>query len=967
MLDTLGLALGKQIVLHVAKAWLGDRRSRIERETQLADLVELSTVDRLVRRKLVRQLEQIGDTIAERIMPTMGMEIHNLPSNERQSALDAVVDALSEVDLTDTLIFSSDLKTDKLARAVLQKIPDIPKRAGLSEAAITLFDLVLQESCSCMAGVIIQLPAFQPRAAVELLARLTSVLDGINQVLERLPRPTLAAPSGDALDAEFARDYLSYISQTMDQLELFGVDIRRYRPQTSVTVAYLSLTVSGSTAEKRTRESNPDWLPLVSESAVEASSRVEFALAGSKRTLLRGQAGSGKTTLLQWISVTAARGNFGGPLTGWNGKIPFVVRLRSYPDGRFPQLYELVAENAAPLASLEPENWTVRRFMEGNAILLIDGVDELRLERRPKVRKWLSELLIAFPDTDVIVTSRPGAAEPNWLKDQGFTSLFLEPMKPSDIVEFSHRWHAAIRDWGAHVGNLPCEIDELDEYESSLLRQLESQRHLRTLATSPLLCAMLCALNLDRHKQLPQDQMRLYGSALELLLERRDAEREVSAAEEITMSAVAKVTILQHLAWWLTLCARSEAAIPEAVHQISSAIIRIPEAHGLEATPVLRYLLDRSGVIREPVQGKVDFVHRTFQEYLAGKYAADEHYADVLVRNAHLDQWRETVIMSVGHASVPIRKLVIEAILDRASGESRHGRKLRLLACAALDMAPVLDRDTIDKVEDALSRVAPPRRRVEARSLARVGDRVLRHLPLDLTEKSTAVAAACVRTAIFIGGDAAIKLLGTYALDDREDVQSELAWGWDFAPSERYAREVLAEAPLSNGKIHIGSLAHIRNLRFLKNLDSVNVFVQQLPGNDLTPLAGECHIVSFITNIDGVVDLSPVVDLDRLRILRFGGHGKLVSLESLVELRSLEQLSLMNCDSVDAAKVARCHALRWIDFYGAEANEVDLKPFADHPVPLTICVGSRLRPVNVDKLGTNVKVVDEEDRRKIRR
>ena len=57
-----------------------------------------------------------------------------------------------------------------------------------------------------------------------------------------------------------------------------------------------------------------------------------------------------------------------------------------------------------------------------------------------------------------------------------------------------------------------------------------------------------------------------------------------------------------------------------------------------DAAPTLRYLLERSGVIREPVVGRIDFVHRTFQEYLAGKQAAEKHLMEFLVRNAHLDQ-----------------------------------------------------------------------------------------------------------------------------------------------------------------------------------------------------------------------------------------------------------------------------------------------------------------------------------------
>ena len=55
-------------------------------------------------------------------------------------------------------------------------------------------------------------------------------------------------------------------------------------------------------------------------------------------------------------------------------------------------------------------------------------------------------------------------------------------------------------------------------YEGALLARLESAPHLRALAATPLLAALICALNLDRSTHLPRDRMGLYNAALELLL-----------------------------------------------------------------------------------------------------------------------------------------------------------------------------------------------------------------------------------------------------------------------------------------------------------------------------------------------------------------------------------------------------------------------------------------------------------------
>ena len=54
-----------------------------------------------------------------------------------------------------------------------------------------------------------------------------------------------------------------------------------------------------------------------------------------------------------------------------------------------------------------------------------------------------------------------------------------------------------------------------------------------------------------------------------------------------------------------------------------------------DAERLLEYLIQRSGIVREPTTGRVDFVHRPFQEFLTAEEAADQGDAGLLVQNAH--------------------------------------------------------------------------------------------------------------------------------------------------------------------------------------------------------------------------------------------------------------------------------------------------------------------------------------------
>jgi hypothetical protein len=174
---------------------------------------------------------------------------------------------------------------------------------------------------------------------------------------------------------------------------------------------------------------------------------------------------------------------------------------------------------------------------------------------------------------------------------------------------------------------------------------------------------MLCALNLDRRRQLPPDRMALYAASLDMLLERRDADRRINQA--VKLDKTAKLGILQHLAWRLTYAGRVEMAFEDCVHHVSRAIERLPGVK-LDPRETLRFLLERSGVIRDPAMGRVDFIHRTFQEYLAAKEAAEDHLMDALIREAKSDRWRETIIMADGHATARNRKEILEGMPVRS-------------------------------------------------------------------------------------------------------------------------------------------------------------------------------------------------------------------------------------------------------------------------------------------------------------
>lgn len=913
--EAAAINIGRTMVTRVVGLWLEPRTRERESRMEMSALIRRRIPGIRAQRGVERQFEQIADAVAARLEPMCGHEFGDLDEGGRQAALDAVTAAFARADLSDAAILGSDADPAELTRRVRSAAPP---PIGLGEAATRFYELLLAECCDCYVRVLLRLPVFTERAVTELLGRVSELGSELSRVLERLPVRSLYAPQGTDHDAAFRREYLEFVSHTLDSVELFSFTAGP-GPRTKLSVAYVSLRVSAEGDGRTSRRSadGPDqrlrtgigsWGDAVYESS--ASVRAEAALKRSPRILLRGEAGSGKTTLLNWLAVTAARGTFSGDLADWNGLVPVLIKLRRYASRDLPRPEELLDTTAGPLTGHMPRAWVDREFRAGRVLLLVDGVDELVAGERRKVRDWLRLLLSAYPDTHTVVTSRPTAARGDWLRVEGFAPVGLERMTPADLRAFVRQWHQAV---GAQGGDLPCEPEELPHYEHALLTTLQDRPHLRALAASPLLAALLCSLHLGRRRRLPRNRMELYRIALELLVQRRDAERGVPSALDVQLSLSDKLCVLRDLAWRLSDNNRSEIAMDKALVHATAKVASMRHLD-VDGAQVLEHLVTRSGVLRIPAEGRIDFLHRSFQEYLAAEEAAEEDRIGNLVERAHLDTWRETIILAAGHAHRSQRQELIAGILDRASAERRHARGLRLLAASCLETMGSVPEETGKRLDENLERLTPPRRTSDATSLAAVGDPVLRKLPRSLDSLTTTAARSAVRTAALIGGERALDLLEAYAEGGRADVHEQLADAWEYFDPDPYAERVLARFSLEHVLLklsHPSQWAAATRMRSARKVwirfpmasglgpigelpELSDLGVSQLrDDNDLSPLASQPKLEKFsIYGNTSLRDVTPLSALPDLRDLSLTGWTSLPPVPEIPLPSALTNLSL---------------------------------------------------------------------------
>lgn len=897
--ETAALRLGTLVANAAGKLWLRGKQRDQERQLEMEELVRVRVPGVRLQREVRQQFEQITNAVYDRLDPFLTHAFDRLEPGGRQAVIDAVADTFARADLSDDALLAADAQPAELVRRITASVPG---PVGLGEAETRLYEVLFAECVAYYVSIVRSLPVFEERAAAELLARTATLGAEVARILERLPDRSLFAPDGSDQDTDFLREYLELVSRDLDEVELFRGTSDQATPQrVRLSVAYVSLRTTGDDAKLRrrtVRRAVPKLRPDMSnweEGGHEASGmRVEAALSGASRVLLRGEAGSGKTTLLRWLAITAARGGFTGELAEWNGLTPIFVKLREYSGRKPPNPEAMLDGVAGPITGIMPKGWVERQLRAGTALLLIDGVDELLGRERQAVRDWLRKLLGQYKGLRVVVTSRPAAAGADWLRREDFTALHLDRMTPPDLAAFVRRWHQAVRELG---GELPCAVDDIPQYEQSLLTSLKDRAHLQSLASTPLLAAMLCAMHLNRGRQLPRDRMELYRNALHTLVHDRDADRNVPSAADSRLSLGDKLVILRDLAWRLSDNYRSEIDVERAAGYVAAKLRGMRHLDVLDGGVVLGQLRQRSGILRSPAEDRIDFVHRTFQEYLAAEEAAEEDRIGNLVERAHLDLWRETIIMTAGHANARQREELLGGILDRAEEEPRHARTLRLLAAACQETLPSVSGGLADRLDEAVTALLPARRKTDPPALAAVGPTLLRWLPTSLEELTEKAAAQTVRTVALIGGEQALAMLEGYVGDERWWVVYELIHAWDYFDAEVYVDRVLSRLPLAERMVMIN---HSGQLHAARRLGALTDVVVTCPQRELE------FVVDFpplrelwTTRLSGEADLSVLRDHSRLRNLSLHGTMSVRGVSALADLTHLEWLGLPASEAMD--------------------------------------------------------------------
>lgn len=344
------------------------------------------------------------------------------------------------------------------------------------------------------------------------------------------------------------------------------------------------------------------------------------------KVVILGRPGSGKSTLLKYMLLRELKST---KVT----QLPILVPLNELDR----QTRSLRSTAAAVLSQSGIENAEIllaALLKSGHARLLIDGLDELRVDDRRLVVDEIKSLINEHRLCSFIITGRTAAYE-YWFGD--CEHYEVQRFTPDAIKNFIQKWFSS---------------DEPKARE--LVPQVLSNNRIIDLCSSPLMLTIVC-IGFESGVSLSNNRAEIYKDAVDALLRKWDASRSIYR-DDIYKSLTPKrrEDLLSDLA--ARTFVRDQIAIPNAMAKeiVKKFIDAMPESAEFSANEndeevVLSAIEIQHGLIEQRSVEYWAYAHLTFQEYLVARYlvSRDPDLRSKIVRS-YVDkpEWREVIMLT---------------------------------------------------------------------------------------------------------------------------------------------------------------------------------------------------------------------------------------------------------------------------------------------------------------------------------
>lgn len=414
--------------------------------------------------------------------------------------------------------------------------------------------------------------------------------------------------------------------------------------------------------------------------------------------VILGAPGSGKSTLAKWLAIQLARALKAflsdqskdrvfvpahqvnvfenrpqedeidiGPV-----RLPLLIKIPEYAavykENKLP-LVDYLAKNSLTDVlekfGLDIKEEILSNYMKkGKAVVILDGLDEVPSGLKPKIQQeiqtfidtWIvtngdlsnKEVDLDIPGevggNQIIVTSRiVGYQNYNFSGD--IVEVTIQEMEQKAVRHFCDIWmrevHLIENKSNDELQALAIARKEANDLKEAIYD--EQKPTVQDLAANPLLVTFL-AIIFRNNGSLPENRIDLYNKAYEILVHKWRVV-PLNRTELDQVLPVIAHHIHQSPSDYITK-GEFEKRVEEGLFQTRGNTFLLKDVQ--EFSSVIK---DDVGLIAEDGPDLFKFLHRTFQEYLAGKFLVsdDQEAANNILNKLSDPVWREPILLSLGH------------------------------------------------------------------------------------------------------------------------------------------------------------------------------------------------------------------------------------------------------------------------------------------------------------------------------
>ncbi|MFO6429924.1 NACHT domain-containing protein [Erythrobacter sp. W302b] len=667
---------------------------------------------------------------------------------------------------TEPPLLPSSLRTGDLSKSSMVKT----RLSPLGERAHQILEASLRNAAELLFEVVSTMDGFSRDRFEWQVQKLLSIYDLVKNIDESISGTRIAHEEEIKNDA-LLEPYLRAIFRECDTLQLLGIDAASNLKHYPLQGSYTSLSINDRASAEEVYPKPEDVLLRLIESK-----------PGERTLLLRGDAGSGKSTICKWLILQLCLG--GNKLSNTFGKRPsFPARDAAFEKaffGKTPFLLEL-RDSFADTPELRDfarkcpgvritEDWIESKLRNGDAVLFIDGLDESSPSARTKVANWLHNINDQYPETIIIVTTRPNSVPQPWNDFPTHFDLEVNALSDDQKQSLVELWFDTAR---LTSFNRQESWESLAQIEDNLLSEFRNVPQLKRLASNPFLCSAMCALAVQRGGTMPDDIWHLCFSLIDALIDQRDRESRLAIIAETNIGKLnysKKRHIFRSLALEMTEKSYSRIPLNEAMARLASTAAE----YRIELNDDdCHLLIERSGIVRYSTTNSLEFVHNTIREVLTADAVINSKDADYAVSKIGEPGWEDVSRYLIASGNGSFARRLIDELIRLASLDQPTSKGFAGIALSAAGRAVSLSPRQWQQIQTIVDTLLPPSDFDSAEAIVIAGPTIIDHLQYH-EGMQPEIAAACVRSLSLLGTERAHEELLLYVSDSRSLVRREL-------------------------------------------------------------------------------------------------------------------------------------------------------------------------------------------------